>query len=444
MSDFDSFDDFMNHSSRDGGGGGYLKGWKKNGYIDTWMHTKRLPRPTWRHQFPRLIVKEDRDTKVITKNWYMLGAVCHEREDVLKKQYKRDHDGGREVPPETCPMCRLAEVVRTMVDDGALDWTGELFRFEEADMRQPIVLHVGGIYGGYGGELDRDDKAALRDAGIYLTDAWKENTMAKLNYLFCVVDNDNPGAGVQKVFESGLLGDKVKGVLRDVALDVGKEDGDPSKHPYAIRWLHRKDEKKFDNKYHATKMSKLQLTEEIEDLIRSDAPDISRDVAPFDAATMRAVMEQHCLVELPWDEIFAGHEKRAEGITIEEATGGAPPAMKATKKVERTPEVATKPKVPPTTKRKAEPAAAPPPVEEEDPTLVACDDCEAPMKADDPECKKCGKVYVEAAKPAAPPVAVRPPPPKRSATPASVPAAKAAKGAPKGAQPLSDEEDIPF
>src|SRR5262245_45512508 len=126
---FKDYDEFYGHRSRELGGA-FLKSWKKDGSVDIWLHTGCPPMPVWRHQFHKVEAVEDRNTREITRQVWSNNLVCHEREDVLKKQYKFDNDQNRLLPPRSCPACRLIDWVRIQVLDDKLDWTTPIFKFE--------------------------------------------------------------------------------------------------------------------------------------------------------------------------------------------------------------------------------------------------------------------------------------------------------------------------
>lgn len=415
-------DDFLSHRSSDANGGAYLRGWKKNKRVNIWLHQKKPIIALWRHGgIPRVFTRTDKDTDEQSVEVWGGEWVCHEDESVLRKQYRRRPDGERENPPKRCPICILNETVRRMIDDGALSWTDEVFKFEATDDKKTIVLHAGGMLNAFSGKLEDSEKRELRTAGINQREAWKENAQAKLHYLFCVVDNDNVENGVQKAVEAGLLGDKLREVIADTRESEGREEGDPFITPYAIQWEHRPDETDFKNRYHARRMARLVLTDEIAALISADPPDTSRDTRPFSASKMRTFLEEHALVKLPWDDIFAHAADAPEEDESEEKK----PAPKAAAKP-----VGKKAPPPPKSSAKA--------IEDDDDDLVECDQCGKAMKADAPKCKHCGHVYVaEVVKP--PPAAPR----KRSDAAASKPVAKPAVPA----ATFDDDEDsdeIPF
>lgn len=456
-----SVDDFLKHRSS-ARGGGFLKNWKKREppRFDAWMHTACIPLAFWAHNFP--IVKtiadknsDDGKTVVWGENY-----VCHEQEDVLKAQYKYDGDGNREKPPMHCPLCRMIEEIRTLVDEGKLSWVKPVFRFEgDEDER---VLRSGAIYGAYDrDDFDDDEKAELKKAGIKfqgMDGVWRDKAMSKCSYAFAVVDNDAPGDGVQITTETTLLGEKVKGVIEDTRESLNDDDmGDPFKNPYCIRWIHAPKELQFNKKYAAKRMESIKITPEIDALIHSKpVPDLHKQCAtPFDIPTMRAFLEEHCLINdlLDWDDIFnvPGAKKSKKRPADDDAEEAAPPKKKPRPVADEDDEPAPKKKAKKpaddddsdsssddeetdddepsprsgqrvekeTKKTKVKPSEDKPredecpkchKTEDEGCPHVACDECEAPILPTDAKCSECGHVYVE--EPPPPPKTKR----KRSAS----------------------------
>jgi hypothetical protein len=383
-------DDFLGHRTSSGGGSNFLGNWKKRegdskrtpvplppASVDTWLHRKCGIVSIWRHNFPRKVVKEDKDTKEKEIKFWSGNHVCWEHEDLLKQQFKRDRDTGRRIaPPKVCGICKFLEWLQEQVAEGNISWTDEAFRFEP-DEDDPIILHVGGMYGAFGAkDMSDEQKKELRKAKIFLTDAWKENVNAKASYVFRVVDHDNPDKGVQVAIETALLGDKVRLVINDSMSSLGSDEGNPLKHPYAIRWTHRDKEKEFHKKLHAQRIDRLELTDEIEALITdTDPPAIDHVTKRFDWRKVKAEMMEHCVLEVdvPWDDLFAAHESESE--EDDEAPESEKPKAKSNGK-----------HIPPTVKSKKKPE----PEEEE---MLACDECDKPMKASADECPHCGHKY---------------------------------------------------
>lgn len=406
---FPSLEGFLTHKGSISGGSKFLKGWKEKGKLYAWLHTQQLPIGLWRHNFPQLIVREDKDTRKIVKNVWGQSFNCHENEATLLKQHFRDKNTGvREIIPEACPICRMIEWVFQEVRAGRLSWTDPVFDFRGADdNREDITLHAGGLYNAYsdfGNKLSGEQKDEMKKAGIFASEAWKENTKAGLSYVFTVVDNDDVGKGVQITVEKKSLGDRVKGAINDALESKGVEGGNPQITPYCIEFIFD-DTKQMDKMYGARIIDRIKLTSDIEELIRSEPPDLAQVIAPCNLKEVRANMEKHAKVDFPFDLIFdmpAYYE--SESSESEEAQ----PSPKAS----RTPEVGNAERFvhsPANTKSDAEiereaiqnepPVTAPsgrkvrapatPPVEMGPP----CDQCSAPMAKGVLKCDTCGIEY---------------------------------------------------
>lgn len=307
-------DEFLHHSTRSGGGA-YLSGWKEEGRIKVYLHTEIWSAPCWNHGVPHVIEYEDRETKdkvlaLRTQRW-----VCHETEEILKRQYFRDRKvgmlGEREAPPVLCPCCFLGEAVIAGIRSGSIVWTEPLFKWE-ADGEE-MVLTAGGLAGLYGKkDLSREQLRELRVAGIRRDEAWKENVSPRLQYLFCVVDAANPADGVQKAFESKGLGDKLKKAVRDeIRRKGGGEKGNPVINPFPFEWTYD-DAGQFDDKYAVLAMTEEVPTAEILGLIRGPAPDVDRDLEPGNCYWLRNELEAHYIGPadaLDFEGIFAGATK---------------------------------------------------------------------------------------------------------------------------------------
>lgn len=434
--EFDSFDDFMGHRGANVGGGRRLKGWKEKGKLDAWLHTKRLPVGVWRHSFPKIIITEDKESHDPVTLIFPVSLVCHEDESVLREMYKRTPDDEREVPPEKCAFCKLIEHVRKKVRDDEMRWTDPVFEFKGAtNPKQNIILHAGGLYNAFGNrKMSPEDKKDLKKHGIYLTEAWKENAMPKLSYVFPIVDNDNVAGGVQITVESDLLKQKVVGIIAKERESEGVEDGDPTKNPYCIRLVYRENEEDFKEKYDALRMRKIGITDEIKRLVTGTPPDLTDFITPFNPATLRSLMEKHAVVDWSdeeWDEVFDGVEAKEEVDADDEDASDdekSPPKKKSSastskKKPAEDDENASddddedEEKAPKRTgsknkDKKADAEDAPRKrrqrveEKEESPKKESkkekeeewddpCDQCKAPMKKGATECTKCGAKYAD-------------------------------------------------
>lgn len=308
-------DEFLGHSAGSVTRGNFLKKWRKGDppKILVWLHLSiGLGFARWSHNWPRIVVREDRDTGEPRREVWGGQWVCHENELVLRKQRFRDDDDEREVPPVTCPMCLAIEAVRRMVREGELDWTTPIFKFKGSDSEHDTVIHAGGIYNAFGRrDLSVEEKGELRKAGIRPSEAWRENATARCQYTFAIVDNDHPEDGVQITDEAEALGNAMKSVLRDKLEEVGIEKGNPLRNPYPFLWEYREAES-FEKKYRVVPKTMIECTDEIRELISAPPPDLSSHLAPGNIATLRTDMEQACLIDnFPFDEVFGPAEKAA-------------------------------------------------------------------------------------------------------------------------------------
>jgi len=387
-------DKFLSHRGSDSSGVNRLGNWKKEGSIDLWLHKERVPQPLWKHSFHRIEARENKETKRISKEVWSFDFVCHESESVLKRQFRyEDDDITREVPPEVCPFCKAIHWVRTQVKKGKLDWKAPIFRFEGSDKEKNVVIHAGGWWNAYK-EVERDTEEydELSEAGIYIKNAWRENGIAKLNYVFTVLDNANIDEGLKVSTEPGLLGDKVKAVIRKAMEELGDEEGNPFVEPYCFRWKFN-EKAQINEKYDALKLGRVSLTEKIESIISGKAPSIDQVTRKGDVDKLRALFEKHALIEMPLDDFFE-NAKNEEGGDAEEEE--EKPKRRSTRSSERSEEEEEKPARRKKVEEEEEKPARRKKVEEEPPKkekMIDCDDCGAPMKATDRKCKKCGAEY---------------------------------------------------
>lgn len=457
-----SLADYMNHSNRSGGKKSYLSGWKsKDPYaVTVWLSTRSSIYTLWRHGFQRVEPRENKETKEKTLEVWSNKLVCRETEENLKRMYWRDKNTGeREYPPEVCPHCLMIEDVYQRVHAGEIDWLEPLFKFEGTDPSKTVFLHAGGLYNAFGSkDLDADDKKAMaavskeRGGPVYAKNAWKENNQPKMEYVYCVVNHEDVGAGVQIAIEASLLGDKMKTEIAKAMKRNGEEAGNPILHPYAFEWRYDpSDGIAFDKKYEVTALDKVRLTPAIEKLIRDTAPpDLTQLLDKFNLKSHRAALERYAFgvgKKLPFDSYF-------EKALAAEAEASRPEPARA---AERAPEVGRQVPAP------APQRAAPPPVEEE---IFGCDakladgrECGAEMKASETVCRACGARYdVQAEEPPPPPP--KPVLPKRStaakappviAKPATAPRGNLGAAAPPpeqndfgGGYPGDPDDGIPF
>lgn len=420
MTEFTTVDDFLNYRPQETGGGGRRLGsWHKDpGFLNWWMHTKRFPCAVWYHRVPELVVRQDKnDPQKTLRNVWGRQHACWEDESILKKQYFRLSDGTREHPPLKCGLCRCQECVRQMILSGALKDTQEVFKWDGSDKPdENKILHAGGACSFWKRDgMDEETKKRLAAAGIYF--AWlpnrpgvsSESMIAQMNYIFTGANHDALDKGVQVAVMKKDVGEKVQ---RTINKEIASNDGDkgnPFVQPYCIQLVYNAAEKEFGKKYDALRMNRFAMTPEIERLIKGEPPNISKYLEKFNQDTLRCQLQNACLVDLPWDNIFDVPVKIPGGSTAksDQAPPVQPPGPKTTVQV------------PADVGAKAEEWGDP------------CDDCKAPMKKDQTKCAKCGAVYeVEAATAATAPA--------QAATSAPPPATG------ESTEALYDDDEVPF
>lgn len=409
-----SIDSFLDHKSSERGGG-FLGNWKKDGKVNVFLHTRQMPVPIYFHGLPRKQVREEDGDPVI--HVWSGKYNCWEEEATIRKQYSYDAQDVRTHPPQRCPLCRMIEAVRTLVNEGTITWTQPILKWAGDVDDETVIVHAGGFIGEFGGDLDDKEKAALKKAGISQREAWKENCRPKLNYIFWVVDADNVDKGLQQAQETGLLGDKVKDVIRDARESLGEDKGNPQKFPFCIQWEYAEQEKEFNKKYKARRIERISLTPAIEAIIRGPKPDITKAIARFDAKEVRSQLEAACYPDvrklIPWDEVFAVAKRpETDHPDLQDVAEGD---------------------LDPADVRNQQSSA---PADDDD--LVKCDDgnghgCGKPVKLSDPKCPHCGLVYDVTDEP-------KPEPPKPEPQRRSRAEAKAAAAAAGGTK----KKDVPF
>lgn len=262
-----------------------------------WLHTKAMFYRIYQHQWPRF--GRGRDNPDI-QEVYFGKYRCLENDRTNEKQYFRTPDGKREYPPQVCPICRLQEHVRELVEAGDLKFTDPLFEYKGNG--KTIVLHAGGIFGGYEDKYMTPEQAEeLKKSGIKRP--WAESTVCKKKYLFSVLDHAEPSAGVQVVCESKTLGDSMIAQIATQRKQAGAK-GDPMLNPYAIAWQY--DEHQMGNKkYSASAVPLVGITDEIKRLItEEEPPSVERYMEGWNLRSMQAAMEQCCVQSIDWEYCF--------------------------------------------------------------------------------------------------------------------------------------------
>jgi len=298
-------DEFLNYKSKVFDSDGEFLRWrdpKKPSQVDVWLHTKASFVQLFRHPFKKLVTVEDDGER--TKKVYSQRIVSIEPLEVLKKQGQRNRDGSRKHPPTICPMSLLIEEVRAMIAEGDLRLEDPLFEFEADE--ETVVIHAGGFCGMLRKDkLSDEEKKGLKKAGVKLSEAWRENAVAKSEWIFRVVDNESPGDGVQIAFEKELLGQKLQSLIAHEVESMGR-NGNPLVNPYCIRWKSDPSQTEFQKMYDALILRNEELSEEVRVLIEDeDPPGVSRFLEPPNYLTLRNQMEAQCAAKgIDWDKVF--------------------------------------------------------------------------------------------------------------------------------------------
>ena len=423
-----STEDFINYETR-GTRSEFLKSeWKKVGHINVWLHRRRPFAGVWQHQVPRIDVRDDPQTGRTVRAVYSGNYRCLEDDAVLKSQYLRDRDTDeRRNPPQICPICRMIEHVHMMVLREELHWLAPVFDFN-AGSENDVLIRASGMWNGYRWDKMSDvSKQQAADVGITPRWSWKESIQPGLKYIFCLVDDDAVGKGVQIMKEGQAIGDKVKlAIAKEIKRNPRNPAlGDPVQNPYAFQLSYKEDETP-DKKYDAFRVD-LDITPEIEDLISGEAPDISRLDGRYKPEVVRSMLEAVCQIDLPWDDFFSDEacallappdedEPKAEtpaksvergaavaarapasrGVAASSrgAAAGRAPAP-ASRTVAAPARGTSRAALPPSRTTQARPA----PVVD----MVACDHCGKAMAATASKCPGCGAQYEVDAESAPPP-----------------------------------------
>lgn len=423
---------FLGHQTRSGNTGQFLRGWKKKNppVINTVLHTGTPIVAMWQHGLPRIFEQKDEKTGNTRRRVFGGSFNCLEEESVLVKQYRRDRSTGERVlPPVVCPMCRLLEALRQAYEDGDIGFTDPVFRWVGDDPNETQDLTLGGMLNMYGSDrLTDEEKAAIKASNISLRDAWQENSWAKCNYLFTVVDYDAPESGVQLAIETTALGDAVKDCIHAQLKAYGEKDGNPMLNPYVIAWEHHPNAKEFTKRYKAIAMPRFEITHQIEELISGEPPDITNVVKPGNITKLRAELEARCVLKdksvIPWDDIWGPAERAGYGDDDTGAKAAENEAQEAVDdmankrrrasaqvpaevKAEPAPEPTPGPAATGRRRKKVEPEPEPPPPPPAV-NMIPCDECGKPMPETATTCPHCGAEYELEDEPAPPP----PPAPK--------------------------------
>lgn len=332
-----NLDDFLDDTKPKGGrGGGRLKSWKKNidekhGQLTAWLARWFMPKKLWTHQqvYNVVEVKEEGSSEPVLKV-YSRRFNCHEgpvkkrvgKDEVslASLQRWRNEDGTAEHSPTVCPMCILTSVVARLVAEGKIGFADVVFEWRGTE--DVVQIRAGGIYGHFRKTrgLTKAQQVAMRKAGARQSEAYKEDMRPQLKYGLLLVDDANVDKGLVTAIESEALGDKIRAAIItegkkveqmtkiDMRDDRVRGRWDPSINPYPF-FVEYDDTKDYEDKYRVTPLVGQEMGDDIRALVvDGEAPDLS-DFELGDCWTLRAELQSHAKVDLPWDEIFGPAEK---------------------------------------------------------------------------------------------------------------------------------------
>jgi hypothetical protein len=321
-----NLDEYLGHSSSSFNRSSFLKGWKSNKppQIDVWLHTRAPFAALWQHNVAMVKSWEDKDTHQPVRAIWGQEFNCWEEESVLLDQYKTDrHTGERETPPVICPICKMREWVRQMVHARELDILQPIFHFAIEDGCHPKsdperIIYAGAMIGQMKKDkLSEADLKRIKEAKINIggdDGVWRDNYAAKCNYVFVVVDNDNPDKGIQIAVETTALGEKMKSAIgHRIKRTRSKEKGSPFLNPCPFRWEYHEKEQEFNKKYDAVELEMDEIPEAVRELIVDvDPPNLEKICRVGDAVSLRIMLEQFAAIEMPFDDFFADAEAQQQ------------------------------------------------------------------------------------------------------------------------------------
>lgn len=238
--------------------------WKKMGEIVVYLHPASGIAKRRCHWFPTVGEKEvevgkGKNKKKVKKEVvYNIPVVC----PVTKENKDAD------------PICNLRKMLRENDD---IDSDTVILRLETED----------DIY-----EYTKGD--IIGEEGY----DWKKNLSYKKEYLFGVINVDNPEKVEIAIVPHSLGKDTVK-EIEDKQKDYGEEEGDPFQNPYPFRWTY--DDQEFGADMYRAKATKSRMNDKIQKLLEDEdqAVDLEQFSTPMDPIDIAELVEK-CLV---YDEI---------------------------------------------------------------------------------------------------------------------------------------------
>lgn len=231
---------------------------------------------------------------------------------------------------------------------------------------------------------------------------WKKSLAYRTEYLFGVIDKDEP-TEVHPFVAPKSLGNKITKVIEDQIEEEGEEDGNPFINPYAFKLSYNKSEQPA-NMYQAV-WNKSKVTPEIEELLDGDGPDLKPLVEKTKVEKIAYLVrealaydEDELGLDLSAADDFDPEELKPDfrNNDSEDKEEEKPKKKTSRKKKVEEEEEEEKPKK----KRPSKKVVEPEPEEEEDDEdeeedeeeeMIECPECGEEIPADSTECPECGE-----------------------------------------------------
>jgi hypothetical protein len=218
---------------------------------------------------------------------------------------------------------------------------------------------------------------------------WKKNLAYKTEYLFGVINKDEPKA-VHPFVAPKSLGKRITKVIEDQIEDEGDVEGNPFLTPYAFKLGFNKSLPA--NEMYSAAWNKAEVTPEIKALLEGPGPDnkplIEPTPIPMIAWLLREALAydaDELKLDLSAADEFNPEDLNRRSNSDEETTEEKAPAKKEKKE---TPASKGKVKKEKETKR---PETKVEDEEEEDDDLIECPECGEEIAADSETCPSCGE-----------------------------------------------------
>lgn len=357
-----SWGDFQNEKLYKGGYN-RLRSWKDDGNIEVWIHTNSAFYKRLFIMIPYVGEEEDEKTGKTKRTIKYFPYVSHEEiNDYISRKKNGEY--------YRCPLLRLID---WLTDNGYVDDDQTVYDASIGDKKRDRVCTKADF---------------IND--IPAGGTWQLSMKPTMQYVMAVIDNATPKDGIVVTAEKYSLGEKIKGAVRKEIDRKGPELGDPGNNPYCFKWVFNTNANNPNNYYDAYPYERVELTDDIAELLAQPAQDISDWVMPGDTDFLRKIFEAHITVDdVPWDDLFDNvHEERSVfgGTDTEEQDD-----------VEEEKEKKSKPKRgrPKSKKSASKPEPEPEPEpeddesEDEDSDTVTCPSCKGKGKKRNKKCKVC-------------------------------------------------------